>query len=133
MGKTKKKSGVVAYRLNAENEMEVLLVSARKFKDSWVFPVGTVEKNESLKEAAARECLEESGYEVEIEKKVDSITVENKGSTNEFTFYKAKIIGEHENYEDDRKRIWVTIDKLSEKIAPLFLPIVFSFIKLHQK
>ena len=133
MGKIKRKSGVVAYRFNSENEIEVLLVSARKFKDSWVFPVGTVEKNESLKEAAARECLEESGYEVEIENKIDSITVENKGSVNKFTFYTGKVIGEYDIYEDDRERIWITIDKLPERIAPLFLPIAFSFIKLQQK
>ncbi len=132
MRKMKKKAGVVAYRINSANKTEVLLISTRKYKDSWVFPVGTVEKNEPLRAAAARECLEESGYEVKLEEKIDSIIVENKGFRSEFTFYKASIIGEQENYEDDRERIWVDPDELMEKITPIFLPIALSFLKLHK-
>lgn len=131
MKKIKQKSGVVAYRMNDNDNLEILLISARKFKGSWVFPVGTVEKNESLEEAAVRECLEESGYEVALEEKIDSIVIEKKESKNEFTFYKAKIIGEQSTYETDRKRLWVTLSELEEKITHVFLPIAHSFKNLQ--
>ncbi|NLV88219.1 MAG: NUDIX hydrolase [Tissierellia bacterium] len=38
----------------------------KKFNGDWVLPKGRVEKNESIKEAALREVLEESGVRAEI-------------------------------------------------------------------
>ena len=62
----KEKAGVVVYRQREGDEPLVLVVSARKFKNQWVFPVGSVEKDESLEAAAKRECEEESGSGVEV-------------------------------------------------------------------
>ncbi|NLK43304.1 MAG: NUDIX hydrolase [Tissierellia bacterium] len=38
----------------------------KKFNGDWVLPKGRIEKNESIKEAALREVLEESGVRAEI-------------------------------------------------------------------
>ena len=62
----RQKAGVVAYRYKNENEVEILLITARSSPSTWIFPVGTVKSGESLQETAARECLEESGYVVDL-------------------------------------------------------------------
>ena len=54
----KEKAGVVVYRYVDGDEPLVLVVTARKVKESMVFPVGTVEIGETLESAAKRECAE---------------------------------------------------------------------------
>ena len=130
MGKVKNKAGVVAYRKNSKKNIEVLLVSARKHKNSWVFPLGTVEKNESLKEAAARECVEESGYIVEVQKKIGSFKHNKKKSENLFTFYSATVVDETDDYEKDRKRIWVELSELQETVTEFLSEIAEKFINI---
>ncbi|MGI9553373.1 MAG: NUDIX domain-containing protein [Thermodesulfobacteriota bacterium] len=123
------KAGVVVYRENENDELEILLVSARKHKGSWVFPVGTVEDHETLQVTAARECEEESGYIVEVEDEVGTVKNSGKHGTNYYTFYRARVLQETDEYEKDRERMWVSLDKLSENIADIFLPIAEKFIK----
>lgn len=112
MASIKNKAGVLAYRCNRFGEIEILLVSARKFKDSWVFPVGTVEQGETLEETAARECVEESGYIIKIEEKICTFNHITNNNEAVFTFFKGKVIGETDDYEKDRDRIWVDLDRL---------------------
>ena len=126
--KIKHKSGVVVYRVDESGLMEVLLISSRKYKGTWVFPVGTVEDHETLQVAAARECEEESGYIVEIESEVGTVTVEENDHLNYFTFFRAKVIDETDQYEVDRERKWVKISELENFIAKVFLPITHNFI-----
>ena len=127
--KVKHKAGVVVYRDSSNGGIEVLLVSARKHKDSWVFPVGTVEDHETLQVTAARECEEESGYLVETEDEIG--TVQDKGGKTStfFTFYKAQITGEKDDYEKDRERKWVGTEQLEQTVAEIFIPIAKSFIQ----
>ena len=127
--KVKHKAGVVVYRTGDSGNVEVLLVSSRKHEDSWVFPVGTVEDHETLQVAAARECEEESGYKVETEDEIGTVQIKDKRQINYYTFYKATVTGEAEEYEIDRERIWVSIDELKNNIAEIFLPIALSFEK----
>ena len=125
----KNKAGVVVYRENEKGELEVLLVSSRKNKGSWVFPVGTVEDHETLQVTAARECEEESGYIVEVEDEVGTVKNSNKHAVNYFTFFKATVLRETEDYEKDRERKWVSLNELPESVATIFLPIAENFIK----
>ncbi|NIP30805.1 MAG: NUDIX domain-containing protein [Candidatus Dadabacteria bacterium] len=127
MKKIKNKAGTIAYRNNDSGNIEVLLVSSRKHKDSWVFPVGTVEKNETLEQAAKRECVEESGYIVELENNIDTTTIENPDEINIFTFFSARVIGETDDYEKDRKRIWIDLNLLSDKVAEFLVDTANKF------
>jgi len=52
-------AGGVLYRRSADDTLEVLLI--RDSYGNWGFPKGHVEANESLQEAAIRECEEETG------------------------------------------------------------------------
>ena len=56
-----------------QREDTVLLVKRAKppFTEVWAFPGGKVEFGESLKAAARREVLEETGLDVEIEDQID--------------------------------------------------------------
>ena len=84
---TKGKSRRRCLSARQSDEPELLIISARKFKNQWVFPVGSVENGETLEEAAMRECAEESGYVVDIGKKLAPIMVQGKQRSKRFTFF----------------------------------------------
>ncbi len=125
----KSKAGVVLYKKDGNGDIGVLLISARRYKNSWVFPVGTVEEHETLQVAAARECKEESGYIVEIEDEVGTVKTLNKDGENYYTFYKAGVLHKTDEYEKDRTIKWVKLDELPGTVAEVFRPIADAFIK----
>ncbi|NIV43226.1 MAG: NUDIX domain-containing protein [Candidatus Dadabacteria bacterium] len=128
--KPKQKAGVVVYRENKIGEREYLIITSRKFPSTWVFPAGTVEKGETLREAAARECAEESGYIVEVGDEIKSIEINQGNKTSHFTFFLAKVIGETDNYEKDRKRKWVSERELLNLITDVFRPVAKDSVKI---
>ncbi len=114
------KAGVVLYRHQDEDEPHVLVVSARKFKNQWVFPVGSVKKGESLAQAAKRECEEESGYQVQIGQKLPPVQVSESGKTTRFTFFLATLAGESDHWETDRTRKWLPVSRVADVLPELF-------------
>ena len=58
-------AGIVVYRMH-ENKREYLLLQHSGNFGHWDFPKGKVEANETLKEAAHRELLEEAGVTAKI-------------------------------------------------------------------
>lgn len=52
----------------------------KKFNGDWVLPKGRVEKDESIREAALREVLEESNVKAEIIQYIDSINYKYRNS-----------------------------------------------------
>jgi 8-oxo-dGTP pyrophosphatase MutT (NUDIX family) len=123
-----RKAGVVVYRPLTQSDVEVLLITARVNPNNWIFPVGNVDPGESVQQAAARECAEESGFAVEVGPKIGSIETENSESINQMTFFIAKVTGELANYEVDRQRKWVPSSKLLNTITADFLPIARAAI-----
>jgi 8-oxo-dGTP pyrophosphatase MutT (NUDIX family) len=120
----KEKAGIVAYKYTDAykkgREPLVLLVTARKTKGAWVFPVGGVDKGESLKTAAKRECEEESGYRVKAGKKLSPVEACMNGKTIRFTFYLATVVDETDTWETDRTRAWVPVSEAMDKVPALF-------------
>ncbi len=123
----KEKAGVIAYKYTKKykngKEPLVLLVTARKTKGSWVFPIGGVEKGESRKTAAKRECEEESGYCVEIGKKMTPIELSVDGKAIKairFTFYLATVVSQTEDWETDRTREWFPLSKATNRLPDTF-------------
>ena len=117
----RKKAGVVAYKYT-ENEQEplVLLVSARKVKGSWVFPVGGIDPGETPEIAAARECEEESGYRVEIGRQLAPIEACDDKKTEHFIFFLATVSAEKESWETDRTREWVPLSQVKDRLPSFF-------------
>lgn len=117
------KAGIVPYRQTDAGECEILVITARKRPDSWIFPVGTVEIGESLEQAASRECQEESGYAVHTEALLKTLDLRQKNTIVRFTFFLAQVSGEVDEYETDRQRRWVPLTRLADTIAAVFVPV----------
>lgn len=117
------KAGVVAYRETSGDEREILLITARRQPDSWIFPVGTVEPGETLEQTAARECAEESGYTVAVDAPLATIELQGDGGLQSFSFFVARVTGQCASYETDRQRRWVPLSDLQTAIAPVFAPV----------
>lgn len=56
---------VAVVLINERNEVCLIQEAKASCRGQWYFPAGRVENNENLMMAAKRECLEETGYEVE--------------------------------------------------------------------
>ena len=99
----REKAGVLVNRYNNGDEPLVLVESARKLQNQLVFPVGSVKKGESFKEAAKRECEEESGYMVEIGCSLPPVQFEDDKIINRFTFFMATVVPVH-GFRSGRRR-----------------------------
>ncbi len=125
MQSVKEKAGAVLVRQMPGSEPLVLLVSSRKSKGAWVFPVGGVEPGETLAEAAARECLEESGYQVRVGPYLTAVEAAGAdGVSSHFTFYLAEENGEADTWEHDRERRWVPLSQAAALLLEIFQPVV---------
>lgn len=130
MTKISRKAGVIAYSQSTETGREILLVSSRKYPGTWVFPVGGIDEGETAEEAAKRECVEESGYIVEIEEELGTVRIKDGDITNEFTFFSAEVVEETMDYEKDRSRKWVKPSELEDTVTEVFRPIARKFLEL---
>lgn len=123
----KQKAGIVAHKPTLDGTVEILVITARMHPDEWIFPVGSVEPGETLVEAAARECEEESGYIVEVGAELGFISSKRDGSP--MTFFLGTSIGENPVYESDRQRKWVRPPELLTNLTSDFLPIAQAAMK----
>ncbi len=60
-----KQAGAIVVR-SGKSEPRILLVTARRNPNNWIFPKGHVESGETLKAAAVREAREEAGIEGKV-------------------------------------------------------------------
>ena len=130
MKPVKEKAGAVVFRDAHGKETQILVVSARKYENQWIFPVGTVEKGESLDAAARRECQEESGYLVKIGRKLPPVEILSNGAKKRFTFYLATVVGEVDAWETDRKRKWLPVSALVDALPTVFQSVAGQAIAL---
>ena len=117
------KAGVVAYRQEPGGTYAILIITARRQRDTWIFPVGTVDPGETLEQAAARECMEESGYTVRTGPLLKAFDLAHKNGTRRFSFFAAQVTGEVDEYETDRRRRWVPLAQLVETVSEAFAPV----------
>lgn len=79
--------------------------------DFYMIPGGTPEPGESLEDTAKREVKEETGYEVEIEKYVGSLSQKERGA---LAVFKGSIIGGERKGSSEGKPCFLDIDRLEE-------------------
>ena len=108
---------------------EVLLIGDNEGK-IWTIPKGHAEENETIEQVALREVKEETGYEVEIIKRLSDVT-NIHGQTDELirvAMFKAKLVKKINDGEDQIQSAWFTIDKAKEIIS--YKNLVFLFGEL---
>jgi len=122
----KNKAGVVVYRKGAAGSYEVLLVSARKFPGSWVFPTGTREPGESAQQTAQRECLEECGCLVEVGQQLGEV----EANQRIYTYFLGGFNGWEGSREEDRQLEWVPLAKVAGRVPAVFRPVAEAAVKV---
>ena len=82
----------------------------------WSIPIGHVEKNETIPDAALRETLEETGCKVSLKNVLTRLEKETDEGKYSFTIFLADII--EENYNFDKSEIldvrWMDIEKVRQ-------------------
>lgn len=68
--KQKLQAGAIAFRM-VNRDLRILVVSAKRTPDTWIFPKGHIESGESADAAAIRELREEAG--------IDAVPIEHVG------------------------------------------------------
>ncbi|MEA3339014.1 MAG: NUDIX domain-containing protein [Chloroflexota bacterium] len=97
----------VAAGVLVERESQVLLVRRRMGlrRGLWTFPAGFIDFDESPADAAARECREETGLEVEITGLLDVIAGrEHERGADIIIVYRARLVGGKLSAADDADR-----------------------------
>jgi len=89
------------------------------YKGWWALPAGYIEADESVEEAAVRECKEETGLDVELEELFGVYSFpEGPGPPGIIIFYRARPIGGELQAGDDAQDVGVfSPDGLPEKLA----------------
>ncbi len=96
---------------------EVLLVTDQEIK-IWTFPKGHAEHGETLEQVALREVKEETGYKVEIVKRLSDVTYTH-GQTGELirvAMFEAKPIGDPEKVTEETYSEWFPVQKVRDII-----------------
>ncbi|MCB9101977.1 MAG: NUDIX hydrolase [Anaerolineales bacterium] len=74
-------------------------------RGQWCFPGGFMEIGETPQQTAARECREESGYEVEITRLIDVFYYEDYRGSGVLIMYKGHVIGGQPQTGDDSDQV----------------------------
>lgn len=122
-----RQAGVVPYRISKKGRIQVLLVTSRNH-DRWVFPKGTIEKNETPAQCALREAGEEAGIFGEIESAcLGRYRYDKFGSPREVDIFLMRVDEVHDEWPEDhqRDRDWFTLEEAaSQMIDPEMTRIV---------
>jgi 8-oxo-dGTP pyrophosphatase MutT (NUDIX family) len=81
-----KQAGAIIVR-NGKAGPRILLVTARRNPDNWIFPKGHVESGETLKKAAVREAREEAGIEGKVVGAAGRMSFEFGDNTYRVTYF----------------------------------------------
>jgi 8-oxo-dGTP pyrophosphatase MutT (NUDIX family) len=99
-------AGGVVFRRSAEGRVEVLLVTARRRRDQWVFPKGHIEHGESPEDAAVREVAEEAGVTADVLDAIRDTTRVVAGEPQLVRYFAMRARGERQA-DEDRDVLWL--------------------------
>jgi 8-oxo-dGTP pyrophosphatase MutT (NUDIX family) len=113
-----------------ENAEKVLLI-LRQDLHIWALPGGGLEPDETPEQAAVRETLEETGYEVAIDRFVGSYYRPRFCDTR--YVYRARVTGGApiQSGPETVEVGWFAVDSLPAKFSP-FVPVIIRDVLTHQ-
>lgn len=103
--------------LNNENKILLLTIPER---DIWSYPKGHMEEGETEEMAAKREILEETGYEVEIVKRLSDIAYINQETKEPIRIHMFLVhpISKINEGEEGIIKGWFSIEEAKNKLSP---------------
>ncbi|MDD3481131.1 MAG: NUDIX hydrolase [Patescibacteria group bacterium] len=110
--KLQKAGGLITREANGVKV--VLLISSDSI--SWSFPKGHLEEGESLWDCALRECKEETGLDLRIEKELPPLEYQNSKTSDNIIvhLYQMSILGgELQKESEDVHFMWCPISKIA--------------------
>ena len=102
-------AGGVVYRIES-GWPEVLVVTARRRPDEWVFPKGHIEAGESPEEAALREVREESGVVATIIAPVEDVQIHVPAEAQLVRYFLMRVVTAGSPREG-RQSLWLGADE----------------------
>ncbi|MDK7138555.1 bifunctional NUDIX hydrolase/histidine phosphatase family protein [Corynebacterium simulans] len=109
-------AGAVLWRGNPQDP-EVAVIH-RPHYDDWSLPKGKVDPGESLPTTAAREILEETGYDVKLDKLIGKVTYPVQGRTKVVYYWLAQYLkGSFEDNSETDELRWLPINEACELLT----------------
>jgi 8-oxo-dGTP pyrophosphatase MutT (NUDIX family) len=96
--------------------LRVLLVTATRQPNLWVFPKGHIEPGETPEAAAAREVEEEAGVVATVGEPVGTLEFRNARGMVRAQFYLMRFVSEGPSREN-RRRAWFTVDEARQALV----------------
>jgi 8-oxo-dGTP pyrophosphatase MutT (NUDIX family) len=111
-----RQSGAIVVRLDGK-EPRVLLVSAKRNPQNWIFPKGHVEKNETAEVAALRETKEEAGVLGTLIAPAGILEYGFLGAKARVEYFLVEFKREAGPPEDGRSRIWCGLEDALNRLS----------------
>jgi 8-oxo-dGTP pyrophosphatase MutT (NUDIX family) len=96
--------------------MRILLVTAKRQPNQWVFPKGHIEHGETVEQAAIREVEEEAGVIATINEPVGCLEFRNARGLVRAQFFLMTFVSEEEPREN-RRRAWFTAEEARQALG----------------
>ena len=98
------------------SELRVLLVTAKRQPNQWVFPKGHIEKGETAEDAAIREVEEEAGVIATVAEPIGSLEFRNARGMVRAQFFRMTFVSEGKPREE-RRRAWFTTEEARQALG----------------
>jgi len=93
------------FRTTADG-LQVLIVTAKRRPDEWVFPKGHIEADESAADAAVREVHEEAGVAAELLEPIEDVRIRPGGEEQVIRYFLMRAAGDASPGEG-RRALWL--------------------------
>jgi len=97
-------------------ELRVLLVTAKRQPNQWVFPKGHIELGETVEQAAIREVEEEAGVVATVSQPIGTLEFRNMRGIVRAQFFLMSFVSEGPPREG-RRRAWFTAEEARQALG----------------
>ncbi|EFA86656.1 hypothetical protein PPL_00457 [Heterostelium album PN500] len=101
-------------------DIQVMLVTSGS-GETWVFPKGSIKKNETKKKAAKRETFEEAGLKGKIVKSIEPLEVADHHKECNLTYYVLYVKKKKKEWDESDKRLrnWFSLNTVLKERLPM--------------
>ena len=111
-----RQAGSIVVRLYTE-ELQVLLVTAKRNPRNWIFPKGHIEEGETAEAAALREAKEEAGVTGALIGPAGVLEYGFLGAKVRVDYFVLEFNREVGPPEDGRSRVWCSLDDALDRLS----------------